>query len=88
MATHESKRGRGFGRVMLQAIEQVCRFLSIGRILLCSTNDAAVVGFWSHVGFRQTNKETIEGMGINFHSLVHMQETVQMLKDTPPAQLF
>lgn len=35
MATHESKRGRGFGRCVVEAVEDVARALNIPRLLLC-----------------------------------------------------
>ncbi len=38
VATHETKRGRGSGRCVLEAMEDVARALGMQRILLCSTN--------------------------------------------------
>lgn len=35
VATHESKRGRGFGRCVVEAVEDVARALNIPRLLLC-----------------------------------------------------
>jgi GNAT superfamily N-acetyltransferase len=35
VATHESKRGRGYGRCCVEAIEEVARALDINRLLLC-----------------------------------------------------
>lgn len=35
VATHENKRGRGFGRCVVEAIEEVARAMGIKKLLLC-----------------------------------------------------
>jgi GNAT superfamily N-acetyltransferase len=42
VATHESKRGRGYGRCCVEAIEEVARALDINRLLLCRWAAAGV----------------------------------------------
>ena len=80
-ATQEHKRNRGNGKALLAAIEDICRYLNIPRILLCSTDDPKVKGTWSHLGFQFTSKEQLEEMGVSRHDLLHMDNTVQMHKD-------
>ena len=50
-ATAPSKRGRGYGRCLLDAIELVCNMLKIDTIHLCSTNDPTTVSIWKRLGF-------------------------------------
>jgi GNAT superfamily N-acetyltransferase len=49
VATHETKRGRGFGRCVVEAIEEVARALGITRLLLCSTCEEGVRNTWKHL---------------------------------------
>lgn len=35
----EQRRNRGYGRALLESIEEIARFLKIERLLLCSTDD-------------------------------------------------
>ena len=35
----EQRRNRGYGRALLESIEEIARFLQIPRLLLCSTDD-------------------------------------------------
>lgn len=35
----EQRRNRGYGRALLESIEEVARFLNVPRLLLCSTDD-------------------------------------------------
>lgn len=35
----EQRRNRGFGRALLESIEEIARFLNIPRLMLCSTDD-------------------------------------------------
>ena len=79
-ATQEHKRNRGNGKALLAAIEDICRYLNIPKILLCSTDDPKVKGTWSHLGFQFTSKEQLEEMGVSRHDLLHMDNTVQMHK--------
>lgn len=46
MATHESKRGRGFGRCVVEAVEDVARALNIPRLLLCRCAGLCRAGIW------------------------------------------
>ena len=82
-ATQELRRNKGNGRALLEAIEDLCRYMKIPRILLCSTDDPKVKGTWSHLGFKFTSKEDLEAMGVTRHDLLHMDNTVQMHKDVP-----
>lgn len=50
-ATAPTKRGRGFGKALLLAIEIVCNILSIETIHLCSTNDPLTTSIWKKLGF-------------------------------------
>jgi N-acetylglutamate synthase-like GNAT family acetyltransferase len=36
----EQRRNRGFGRALLDSIEEIARFLEIPRLMLCSTDDS------------------------------------------------
>jgi len=83
-ATQETRRNRGNGRALLEAIEDVCRLMKIPRVLLCSTDDPKVKGTWQRLGFAFTTKEDLEAMGVTRHDLLHMDNTVQMHKDVPP----
>ena len=83
-ATQETRRNRGNGRALLESIEDICRFLKIPRILLCSTDDTRVKNTWRRLGFSFTTKEDLEKMGVTRHDLLHMDNTVQMHKDVPP----
>jgi len=83
-ATQELRRNKGNGRALLEAIEDICRWLNIPRILLCSTDDPRVKGTWQHLGFKFTSKEDLHAMGVTRHDLLHMDNTVQMHKDIPP----
>ncbi len=59
MATHEAKRGRGYGRCMLEAIEDATRGLGIPLLLLCSTKEEGVQNTWKHLGFRPSTEEQL-----------------------------
>jgi GNAT superfamily N-acetyltransferase len=83
-ATQESRRNKGNGRALLMAVEDICRYLGIPRILLCSTDDPKVKNLWSHLGFSFTSKEHLESFGVTRHDLLHMDNTVQMHKDVSP----
>jgi len=83
-ATLESRRNKGNGRALLMAIEDMCRFLKIPRILLCSTDDPKVKNLWSHLGFSFTTKEDLTSFGVTRHDLLHMDNTVQMHMEVAP----
>jgi GNAT superfamily N-acetyltransferase len=83
-ATQETRRNRGNGRALLEAIEDICRMLKIPRILLCSTDDPRVKNTWRRLGFHFTTKDDLDKMGVTRHDLLHMDNTVQMHKDVPP----
>jgi N-acetylglutamate synthase-like GNAT family acetyltransferase len=78
VATHESKRGRGFGRCIIEAIEEVARALGIPRLLLCSTREVSVASTWRHLGFQETSEQQLASWGIEDSDLVHMQNTLQV----------
>ncbi len=83
-ATLESRRNKGNGRALLMAIEDMCRFLKIPRILLCSTDDPKVKNLWSHLGFSFTSSDDLLSFGVTRHDLLHMDNTVQMHKEVAP----
>lgn len=73
----ENKRGRGFGRCVLEAIEEIARALGIGRLLLCSTVEAHVRATWTHLGFVETSDDDLKALDVQDPDLVHM--TVRLL---------
>ncbi|KAI8464587.1 MAG: hypothetical protein J3K34DRAFT_113160 [Monoraphidium minutum] len=84
VATHENKRGRGFGRCVVEAVEDVGRALGIGALLLCSTVEEHVRATWSHLGFVETTDADLEALDVQDTDLIHMQNTLQMWKSIPP----
>lgn len=84
VATHENKRGRGFGRCVVEAVEEIARALNINRLLLCSTCEASVANTWRHLGFKETSEEQLKAWDVEDSDLVHMQNTLQMHKEIPP----
>lgn len=85
-ATLESKRKKGYGRALVEAIEEVARSLNVPRLLLCSTDDPIVKTTWRHLGFVYTSQQDLEDFGVQHGDLVHMDNTVQMHKDVPLAR--
>jgi hypothetical protein len=83
-ATQESRRNKGHGRALLEAMEDMCRSLGIPRILLCSTDDARTKATWQRLGFCFASGEDLKRLGVTHHDLLHMDNTVQMMKDVPP----
>eukprot|EP00195_Chlamydomonas_chlamydogama_P016772 CAMPEP_0202912740 /NCGR_PEP_ID=MMETSP1392-20130828/58548_1 /ASSEMBLY_ACC=CAM_ASM_000868 /TAXON_ID=225041 /ORGANISM="Chlamydomonas chlamydogama, Strain SAG 11-48b" /LENGTH=245 /DNA_ID=CAMNT_0049603753 /DNA_START=372 /DNA_END=1106 /DNA_ORIENTATION=+ len=81
VATHESKRGRGYCRCLVEALEDISRALGITRIMLCSTNDTSVKSTWQHLGFLYTSDQQMEEWDIPHSDLVYLQNTTQMHKD-------
>jgi GNAT superfamily N-acetyltransferase len=73
VATHENKRGRGFGRCLVEAIEEISRALKIERLLLCSTLEEHVKTTWRHLGFVETTDADLEALDVRDPDLVHMQ---------------
>lgn len=65
---------------------QVARSLNVPRLLLCSTDDPIVKTTWRHLGFVYTSQQDLEDFGVQHGDLVHMDNTVQMHKDVPPAR--
>ena len=59
-ATHESRRNRGYGRAMLECVEEVARALSVPRLLLCSTDDKETKNTWRSMGFVFTTPEDLQ----------------------------
>ncbi|KAF8069455.1 hypothetical protein HT031_001571 [Scenedesmus sp. PABB004] len=84
VATHENKRGRGFGRCVVEAVEEVARALGVGRLLLCSTREESVSATWRHLGFKETSEQQLAVWDVEDSDLVHMQNTLQMHKSVPP----
>lgn len=84
VATHENKRGRGFGRCVVEAVEEIARALNINRLLLCSTKEESVSSTWKHLGFLETSEEQLHAWNVEDGDLVHMQNTLQMHKEVPP----
>ncbi|PRW33111.1 RING FYVE PHD zinc finger [Chlorella sorokiniana] len=80
-ATQESRRNKGHGRALLEAIEDICRALGIPRILLCSTDDARTKATWQRLGFSFVTQEQLQRLGVTHHDLLHMDNTVQMYKE-------
>ncbi|GAX86520.1 hypothetical protein CEUSTIGMA_g13927.t1 [Chlamydomonas eustigma] len=82
VATHEGKRGRGYCRCLLEAIEAICKVLNLRKLMLCSTNELNVRNTWLHLGFSITSEEEMEHLfNIPHSDLVYLQNTVQMYKD-------
>ncbi|GIL70567.1 hypothetical protein Vretifemale_1296 [Volvox reticuliferus] len=84
VATHENKRGRGYCRCLVEAIEEIARALGLKKLMLCSTNDASVQSTWQHLGFEYASDEQMEEWDILHTDLVYLQNTTQMHKDVPP----
>eukprot|EP00775_Hariotina_reticulata_P010975 gene10975-11130_t len=84
VATHENKRGRGFGRCVVEAVEEIARALNINKLLLCSTCEASVANTWRHLGFKETSEDHLKAWDVEDSDLVHMQNTLQMHKEVPP----
>lgn len=82
-ATKQSARGKGYGKALLYAIEDICRYLQLTRIMLCSTDDPQTISTWKHLGFRHTEANELTEWGIAPTHLVHMTNTVQMVKLVP-----
>ncbi|KAK9803295.1 hypothetical protein WJX72_009402 [[Myrmecia] bisecta] len=85
-ATMESRRNKGYGRAMLEAIEQIARALNIPRLLLCSTDDPVTKATWKRLGFEFTSEEDMQSFGVDPADLLHMDNTVQMHRDLKPAR--
>jgi hypothetical protein len=78
VATHEGKRGRGYCRCMVEAIEDISRCLALKKLMLCSTDDAIVKSTWQHLGFSFTTEEQMDEWDIPHSDLVYLQNTVQV----------
>eukprot|EP00803_Ostreobium_quekettii_P004104 evm.model.scf_1690.2 EVM.evm.TU.scf_1690.2 scf_1690:6450-10078(-) len=83
-ATREGRRGKGFGRCLLEAIEDVARACRASRLLLCSTDDEDTKATWRHLGFVETRDEDLDAWDVGPTDLLHMTNTVQMHKDVGP----
>ena len=73
-------RGKGHGRALVEAIEEVARCLGLPRLLLCSTDDPNVKGTWRHLGFHYSTEQDLKDFGVQHGDLLHMDNTVQMHK--------
>lgn len=56
------------------------RSVDVSRLLLCSTDDENTVSTWKHLGFQVTNPEELQSWGVCPGDLLHMTNTVQMVK--------
>lgn len=88
VATQEQRRNRGFGRALLDSIEEIARFLQIPRLLLCSTDDNDTKETWRRLGFVITTAEDLTAFGILHTDLIHMDNTVQMHKTVAPPRIW
>eukprot|EP00798_Chlamydomonas_sp_ICE-L_P015212 gene15212-21289_t len=89
VATHEAKRGRGYGRCLLEAMEHIAYALKLHKLMLCSTNDPRVLATWSHLDFLRTTEEQMVEWDILHSDMVYLQNTVQMHKDiSPPTAVY
>ena len=84
-ATAPTKRGRGYGRCLLDAIEHICQVLDVNSLHLCSTNDPTTTKIWKKLGFTDDEgdvKENLAACGLTLKGpgLLHMDNTVQMHK--------
>eukprot|EP00891_Asterochloris_glomerata_P002444 jgi/Astpho2/2444/fgenesh1_pg.00044_%23_64_t len=86
VATMEARRGKGHGRALVEAVEEVARCLGLPRLLLCSTDDPNVKGTWRHLGFHYSTEQDLKDFGVQHGDLLHMDNTVQMHKVVPPAR--
>ena len=73
-------RNQGFGRALLQALEDLCRALGVPCMLLCSTDDQVTRDTWAHLGFSFTSPQQLAALGVGEGDLLHMDNTVQMHK--------
>jgi len=55
-ATVDHRRGQGFGRILLEVIEDVARAIGVNLIMLCSENHQNTWGVWEHLGFKKTTR--------------------------------
>lgn len=83
-ATHDAKRGRGYGRALLEAVEDVARACGVERLLLCSTNEEHVKATWTSLGFGFVIEGDLQRWSIDPDELLHMENTVKMHKRVPP----
>jgi len=87
-ATQDGKRNRGYGRALLEGLEDLCRWMKIPRLLLCSTDDPKVKGTWQRLGLSFTTPEDLKKWGVTPHDLLHMDNTVQMYKEIGPKPIY
>lgn len=83
VATQDGKRNKGYGRALVEAIEQIARALDIPKLLLCSTDDQDVINTWIRLGFVRTSEEDLKSFDVRHGELLHMDNTVQMHKLVP-----
>ena len=85
-ATQETKRNRGYGRALLDAIEDIARSIGVDLLLLCSTDDPVTKATWVSLGFKFTTDEDLKVFGVGPKDLLHMDNTVQMHKHVPSSR--
>lgn len=86
VATQETKKGRGYGRCLLEAIEQIARCLNKRLLMLCSTDDEKTLSIWQHFGFLRVEDDDWETLGVDHHDMLYMENTVQLYKPVDPAR--
>ena len=86
VATHETRKGRGYGRCLMEAIEDVARCLGKRTIMLCSTDDEKTLSIWNHFGYQRVVDSTWEEVEVDHNEMLYMDNTVQLYKPVPPCQ--
>lgn len=87
-ATVDHRRGQGFGRILLEVIEEIARAIGVSLIMLCSENHQNTWGVWEHLGFKKTTRGEFASFGIHQEELLHMDNTVQMHKFIAPPKVW
>lgn len=79
-------RNKGYGRALLECIEEVSRALGLGLLMLCSTDDPVTKNTWRALGFSFTTDDDLRRFGVHTCDLLHMDNTVQarLLPFFPP----
>ncbi len=68
----------GYGRALLEAIEEVARALHTPRILLCSTDEPVTKATWRRMGFSFSTAADLKEFKLHPYDLLHMDNTVQV----------
>jgi N-acetylglutamate synthase-like GNAT family acetyltransferase len=70
-------RNKGYGRALLECIEEVARALQLPVLMLCSTDDPVTKNTWRALGFSFTTDDDLRRFGVHMCDLLHMDNTVQ-----------